>query len=155
MPTFPVSELCSANLATTLAGIVTGGTYTWTANVERTTRLGNSVSDGTVVVHLSDITEINEDDEQCQLKEWWQDYLIVVYVVLPEGTATPIDQAISIRRADVEKILMIDPTRGGNAIDTKIKAPTYFTTTKGATEGVMVNARVRYRTSETDPYTQR
>lgn len=161
---FPVDELITQDLVAVLSTIVkgdiadptTGRLFTWTANVERTARLGNSVSDGTVVVHLWDTYEVNAGDQQCQLKEWWQSYLVQLFVVISEDdTTTPVDQVISVRRADIERVVMQDTGRSGNAMDTIIHAPIHFTRVKGASEGTLVQPWCRFRTSELDPYTQR
>jgi len=53
----------------------------------------------------------------------------------------------------VEKKLREDPTRGGLAVDTRIRSPYEFPQSAQQT-GVVCVVNIHFRTSEDDPYAQ-
>jgi hypothetical protein len=85
-------------------------------------------------------------------KEWTVEFHVGVFVIPLESDTTPIDQYVNQIAADVQKAVMVDRYRGGNALDTQVRA-TYKSTDEGLEyDCVVIPVEVNYRTSEVDPY---
>ena len=153
MPT-PILELIAQNVATTLGGITTAGGYENTLTVERAKRLGNIPGDRRVVIHQGDARKESPEDDSRAHITWNQSFLCTAFAVESEASVTAIDQRINSLRADMEKALMVDPTRGGYALDTFIEDPINFSDEGGGWEGIVVHCVVKYRTLLGNPYSQ-
>lgn len=146
----PVIELITQNVVDTLAGVRVASGYHVDLIAERRVRSGNRERDGLAVVLQGDPEKV--DDAPEGRVAWRQRYAVVCYVVESETSTRPIDQRINLTRSDVEKALMVDFTRGGNAYDTVIQEPELFDDPEGRWDGVVVYFDVLYRTTHDDPY---
>ena len=86
-------------------------------------------------------------------EEWLQPFVCMAYVIVSDGAAGSVETKYAQVVADIEKKMKIDPTRGGYAIDTKIRAARPFTDKKGRS-GIAVPVVVHYRTVYGNPYTK-
>jgi hypothetical protein len=152
----PVSELIADNIVTTLGGITTtGGAYHHTASaVMRRKQFGQPTSNNLIIVNLGDKERNDEANPKNRRITWVQSYWIDFYIIEAEGGGD-IDERINKAVSDVEKILMVDHTRGGYAHDTFPSGAVIFPDEEGGgVAGVSVLIRVQYRTLLTDPNTQ-
>jgi hypothetical protein len=83
--------------------------------------------------------------------EWNQIFELWAIVINDDTATTAIDTQINQVKADIQKKLMADPTRGGYAIDT-ILLPSERIGDGESTTGINVRIAVHYRVQETDPY---
>ncbi len=71
-----------------------------------------------------------------------------------DDSVTPVDQTVSIFRADVTKAVMADVQWSGLATNTEIADPSYLRSLDGSFDGILVEFDVTYRAEEDDPYAQ-
>lgn len=150
----PIDEQIIQNVVSTIGIVtVTNGFANTITSVERPNPgIGNVGKNLAAVVYQGNPEPI-EDSIQTG-REWMHPINILITVVESEGSSTPIDQRINSIRADVEKALMADITRGGLAIDTLVRAPQLGDILITAHQGeVTVVVDVQYRTLWNDPYT--
>lgn len=69
-----------------------------------------------------------------------------------DAATTPIERALNILWADVQRAVMDDPTWEGYADDTTIADPEYWADEADGTCGITVVITLRYRVREDDPY---
>ena len=157
MPELPLSERIARNLVDTVKGINTAAGYHNTVSaVERRKQFGRHSGDRLIVLFQGDAErdETVEPTTNTAPVQWKHPFAFDCYVVEPEGGA-PVDLRINTIRADVEKAVMVDPHRGGLAIDTAVGDPQIFTDEEGGQiAGVTVTVVVKYRTRLNDPNTQ-
>jgi len=132
-----------------LEDLVTAGTA---ADVQRPLRPGipDRLQHTSLVLYQDDPTE---DQSPHRFKQWIQPFIIECYIRPSDDSTTPVEETINNLRAEVEKKLLEDPSFGGLAVDTRIRAPRLFQLDEGF-EGIAVRADVIYRTIETDPFSQ-
>ena len=145
----PVIELIAQDVLATLAGVTVENGFNYTLSAQRHSKAGDKRA------HLSAVI-VQEDPVEEPLKvyntlEWRLVFSIGVFVIPSETDATAIDTYCNLIRSDVEKAMMVDRYRGGNALDTLIRAPR-----TGVEEGleydcIAIQVEVNYRTAETDP----
>jgi hypothetical protein len=146
-----IRENILANLKTTLEGITIALGYNNTmASIQRWNQRGNSLAlVPCIVVNSGQEEKKPEPNPQATCK--LAIYLDVWYRQDDDETR-PSDQIISSLLADVEKAIMVDPTRGGNAEDTNILNNTPFETIDGQPSfGVVVELEIVYKHKLTDP----
>ena len=85
--------------------------------------------------------------------DWNQPFWIMAIVLDSDNATDSIDTRINQVRADIEKKLMVDVTRGGYAYDTAILPSIEFNDGQGFS-GIAVQIAVKYRTELEDPYTK-
>ena len=107
--------------------------------------------DGTVLIYQED--EDRAENEGTLTNEWNQTFNIVSLVLQSDKSQTPMDIKINRVRADIQKKLMEDDSRGGLAITTILGPSTIFNAGEGFA-GISITIIVNYRVSETDPYTR-
>jgi hypothetical protein len=153
----PIIEQILANVATTVDGITVGAGYQQTLNAVRPTRLdleSNTIpNNGTVVVVCEDTQPGTVNAGNPARQEWEIMVSCIAYVIASDAVTTPIDTLINRVRADIEKALQVDHTRGGLAINTMPAGSQTFIAPGGSTSGVAVFSTVTIRTRLTDPYT--
>lgn len=149
----PVVELITRDIVRTLAGVTTGAAYANDLHVERYVRGGNRTRDRLVIIH-QDSPSRAEGAPQGWLR-WLQPYLIECRIVEYEGSTVAIDERINSIRADVEKALRVDITRGNIANDTDIGDPIIVEDPEGQYAGIIVQIVVQYDTLENNPYAGR
>ena len=154
----PIVEQIAANVASTVAAVTVANGYHQDLTASRPTssewRDGRPQANGTVIIVQDDADENEEHSTAGNpgLKAWSQGFALVAYVIASEASTAAMDTAVNRVRADLEKALTIDRTRGNLAIDTIIRAAQHFAAGPGAT-GTAVIVDVLYRTREDDPYT--
>lgn len=97
--------------------------------------------------------EERPDDHAIDTQEWMQPFVLEAVVLDDDNASDSIDTRINQVRADIQKKLCEDVTRGGNAIDTILMPCGKFDDGEGFT-GIAVNIIVHYRTNDDDPYTK-
>lgn len=145
----PVIEIIAKDILATVAGVRQAAGYAYDLTAQRRSRGGDKR------VHLNAII-VQEDPVLAAGKvyntnEWFQPFEVGVFIIPPENDPMPIDACVNVIRSDVERAVMVDRYRGGNALDTVIKAPRI--TSEEGLEGIIVviSVEVNYRTSELDP----
>ena len=146
--TEPIIENISDNIATTLAGVTLAAGYNQTLTVRRARRNDYEVAAEDNYTAIITQTEEIEREGPYGLHDKGMNYDIDVTVMDDDRTTTSIDTLKNRVRSDIEKILRVDPTRGGYAIDTVLKPPVNFT------NGIAVQIEVWYRTDADNPYSQ-
>lgn len=151
-----ILEQIADDLLVTIAGINTAAGYDNTLTVERARQRYNfndgPNQDNHVVIHQEDPASM----ERAPLNRasWMQPFWCVAYVLEPEESGVAMDTRINSTRADIEKALMVDPTRNDKAADTIIDDPVYIYGSAGELTAVAVRPIIHYRTLIDDPYTQ-
>jgi len=154
----PVVELIAVDIQEAVDAITVANGFNQDLSCVRPTRLGfegdAAPVNGKVVLVSEDPDEDEENSGEgnAAIKAWTQPFVLIAFIIASDTSDTAIDTAINRARSDIEKKLMEDPTRGGNAWDTRIRAPARFNEGPGAT-GIIVMVDVLYRTREGDPYT--
>lgn len=140
----PIVEQIAANLLTTLSGY---GSYENAITFERSLREGHRPRDLFAVIQGVNVAE---DTAPHNLKQWRWTWHVMVLAAPAEGstTETQLHQAI----ADIAKALLVDPKRGGLAIDTYIGTPFYGPREAGEFDSMVVPVDVQFRTSRDDWY---
>lgn len=147
--TEPIIENISANIATTLAGVTVANGYHQTLTVQRARRSNFDITgeiDYTAVIMQRDETE-KESAPLCKTDRSIN-YEVAVLVRNDDRSTDAMDTRKNRVRADIEKALCVDPTRGGYAIDTVLQPPENYT------DGISVKFEVWYRTNANNPYSQ-
>lgn len=147
----PVIELIAKNLETSINAITVANGYNQTLKALRPRR--NDFSD----VTPDDLTVLikQADEEQgvdpIAKQDWSQPFFLIAIVLDSDAATASIDTRINYVRADIQKKLLIDVTRGNNAYDTIILPSTEFDDGNGFS-GIEVKIAVKYRTQYTNPY---
>jgi len=146
-----IRENILAELKTTLELITAAHGYANTiASVQRWNQRGNSLALVPCIV-INSGQEVKKPEPNPQATCRFTIYLDVWYRQDDDETR-PSDQIISSLLADVEKAIMVDPTRGGNAEDTNILNNVTFETVEGQPSfGVIVELEIAYKHKLTDP----
>lgn len=144
-------EYILENLKTTLEGITVVGGYSNTIlSVQRWNQKGNPLQAVPCIVINSGLEEKKpEPNPQATCK--FSVYLDV-WMRQDDDATDPSDKISASLLADVEKALMVDPTRGGYAEDTNIINNTPFETVDGQPSfGIIVELEIIYKHKLTDP----
>jgi len=98
------------------------------------------------------------DEEETSLLNGFEECVMSVYLdvffINSEGDDEEFstDTYLSRLQGDIKKAVLIDYTRGGNAIDTDIAGTTPFETTEGQHyAGIIVELKIRYRHKRDNP----
>lgn len=154
-PGTPISELIALNVQTTVEAIAAGASYTNTiAGVDRPNpSLGQQAADKRCLLVQGNPVQVAERPQMHV--EWQHPFQLLAYVCESEASSTAIDTRLNTIRADIERALMVDQTRGGYATRTVIDQPEFGDISTTAHEGtVSVNFSVFYRTLWNNPYAQ-
>lgn len=158
---FPVVERIARCLKSRLETVTTGAGYTLTFNVVRPLREGvKDFSHGLCV--LEQAAEAARDDANgfpgnppavC----WDQDFTVTLYIS-PDDATTPVDTIANLAAADAELAITDDTAEDwaqmdGLAVLTEQTGRDIFA--DGDSRQIRLTYRVKYRTSENDPYTVR
>ena len=151
----PVLERIAQDVQAALESVDEGTNYRHTLVVQRAPRKINPAHLLAVLVQTE--TERHDgltDDAAAGASGviyWRQNFDVMLFIVQSDQVATPIDTALNAVRADVEKAIMVDPTRGGLAHDTVIQPPTIFAADNNAYHGIIVSFSVQFGTRGNDP----
>lgn len=146
----PIIEYIAANIQTTLDGLATSGGKI-TAIRPKRIDFQTPWGDRTLL-----ITQIGSVPAEVPYggKSWVQTFMLTVFVIDSDTETDSIDTRLNTVRADIEKQLMVDDTRGGYAYETTIGESVPFDDDDGTLTGIAMTIEVSYRTELTDPYTQ-
>lgn len=150
----PVIENIAANILTTIntVKVANGDNQDLTAIRPRRNDFKDIVPRDLTVL-IKQANEEEAEQEAISTKEWLQPFVIMAIVVDSDDATASIDTRINQVRADIQKKLMVDPTRGGYAFDTIVFPSAEFDDGEGFT-GIAVRIAVKYRTQINDPYTK-
>lgn len=159
MPTYPIDEQIAQLVKTALETVDgTGAFQTTVSEVLRLAKTGVQwvAKDFQCVLMLGDPVRWPEGDYEGNPVRigWQQPYEVYCYVRPGDDSKTPIDETLSIFRADVTKAVMADIQWNSLAANTKVAASAYLRPGDGSYEGVLVIFDVFYRVDEDDPYSQ-
>jgi len=144
-----VREDVIQNLVTTLQGVTKTAGYNITINrVERIKMVGLDIREfpTVLVIPADEVKEQSPSDKYtCRLAVtlecWIQEY-------------GDVSAQVNILLADIEKALMVDHTRGGVAVDTKLLGNSaFYNEVNKPYGGVEIRIEVHYRHKFSDPYT--
>ncbi|GAH27893.1 unnamed protein product, partial [marine sediment metagenome] len=117
------------------------------------------IAEGAFVAPKDGVTMIVQDDPELAgdeelagspaKLEWILPVHLMIFAIESDKSTVPIDRRLNRMRSDAEKKLREDPTRGGLAVDTRIRPPYAFPQSATQT-GVVVVVHVHFRTSEDD-----
>lgn len=146
-----VLEDIAQNVLTTLATVTTSNDYENTLTVSRLAAAPMIPDDNRVYVFQGVTTKQTAPVRHYQ---WLQQFVAVAYVIEADSSSTPIDSRLNSIVGDIGKALMIDPTRGGFAIDTIIEGAEPFLEDDGGMvyHGTRVVFDVSYKTLDTNPF---
>ena len=141
----PVNENITLNVVTTVDA-VTGIT------AERHDRKAATPAHMLAIIHEGADEKLGDDETPCGFSAWVRSYGVQVYIFQQDlADGVNFHTTLNTVRADIEKALMADVTRGGYAHNTEIQSPQEFVDSNDAT-GVVVFFDVTYRTDQYDPY---
>ena len=147
----PVIELIAQNVLATIAGITEAAGFNYNLTAQRHTRAGDKIKHLNAVI-VQESPRKAHDKKVYNTNEWLLTFGVGVFIIPTEEDPTAIDTYVNIVRSDVEKAVMVDRYRGGNALDTKI-LPAEIVAEEGLEyDLIVINVEVNYRTSELDPY---
>jgi len=149
----PIVELIAANIEADINAITTGNGFNYTLAAHRRKKfdfINEPWADLDVVIQQLERRKISDEN---MIKRWEQPFGIYAFTTQSEDASTTIDTKQNRVIADIEKKLMTDPYRGGNADDTDIEGPVPFINANSAC-GVYMEVVVVYGTVENDPYTK-
>lgn len=152
--TNPIVELIAQDIEARINEITTGNGFNQNLVALRPMRVDFkdvAPTNGYVLIKQAD--EEEPEDQAHMTKEWEQPFVLMAIVLQSDTASTSIDQKLNQVRADIQKKLTEDTTRGGNAIDTVILPSAEFDDGEGFT-GIAVRVVVRYRVKINDPYTK-
>jgi hypothetical protein len=152
--TTPIIESIAENLKTAIAGVTVANGYNQTLTPIRPKR--NDFSDVSPIDGTALIWQENDEpvgNSALTTTTFAQEFLIMCVVLDSDAATASIDTRLNQVKSDIRKAIMIDPTRGGLAIDTQIGPSRKFDDGEGYT-GIAVTCIVIYRTGILDPYFQ-
>lgn len=150
----PVVEHIAANIKTAIGEITEADGYNQNLTAIRPRR--NDFSDivpKDLVVLVKQADEEESEEKPLMIGQWDQPFVLMAIVLDSDDAVTSIDTRTNQVRADIQKKLLVDPTRGGYAFDTVILPSAEFDDGEGFT-GIAVKVVVKYRTKYNDPYTK-
>lgn len=140
----PIADLIVQDVQATLEQVPT-------LTVEREKQGGNSPARNGLCTVFGGDPVPQFDRGPCMHDEYVMEVGILVTAIESETSGVSLPQRLYAYAADVRKALVADIHRGGFAVNTEFEARDELNTeTKPA--GVMVKARVRFRTAYGDPY---
>lgn len=148
-----VRERILDNLKTTLESITTANGYSFdfaAGQVERWSMHGNGI------VNTPAIVISPGDEEERDAPYPYEECLLHVYLDTffshSDGDTTATDTYLNRLQGDIKKSVLIDGTRGGNAIDTNVIGSTPFEIIEGQPyAGIIIELGIRYRHLRSDP----
>jgi hypothetical protein len=150
----PIIEYISLNIYNAVAAVTKTNGYNYDIVPARANRLDfESITPADLTAIIMQLDEEKPEYEALGSYEWIQPYSIFVIAVNADEAGGSIDTKINKVKADIQKKLMVDATRGGYAVDTILLPCIYFDDGKGFS-GICVNIVVHYRVDQDDPYTK-
>ena len=96
------------------------------------------------------------DEDESSLPHPFEECVLTVYLdvffINDESDVVPTDTYLNRLQGDIKKAILLDNTRGGDAIDTDVLGTTPFETTEAQPyAGIIMELRIRYRHLRSDP----
>jgi hypothetical protein len=148
----PIVEQIATNILALIQSITTDNGYNYTLSAVRPTKAGQSIYHLSTVIEQADPEEMGDNEKPNFTLEWHLPFRVFVVVQPEESDTTPLDTYCNLIRSDIEKASQIDYTRGGLAIDTRIRSPRFYQHPNLAYWLCEVTLEVDYRTKLVDPY---
>ncbi len=148
---YPASEMISLNVLATLGGVSTAAGYKVSLKVERAMRPPQTPERLLAVIYEGDDQPAPDEEVPIGMAGWVRPYAVLIWAMGSEASAEPYDVLVNLARADVERALMQDHTRGGFARNTTLGPPSKIEDPNEPV-GVIVTFDVLYTTLEADPY---
>lgn len=148
-----VRERILANIKSTLENITQANGYNFdfsSQTVQRWSMHGNTPVDIPMII-ITPGDEIEESSvhpfSECTLSVF-----LSVFYINDKNDAVPTDIYLNRLQGDIKKTVLLDYTRGGEAIDTDIVSTSPFVTTEGQHyAGLVIELKVKYRHLRNDP----
>lgn len=148
-----VRERILQNIKSTLEAVTIANGYNFDftpETVQRWSMHGNRMVDMPMAV----ISPGDEDEtssphpfEECVLTVY-----LDIFFINEENDPVATDTYLNRLQGDIKKAILIDPTCGGDAVDTDILGTTPFETTEAQPyAGIIMELRIRYRHLRSDP----
>ncbi len=119
--------------------------------VKRPTRYGNfDFEEGVCAVEEGDRVPLETEAQSTD--EWSQTFMITVAHYPDDTSTTPIDTALNLKGADIEKALHSDRQFSGLATNSRITAIASSQTSTGM-PSITIFFDIEYRTQDGDPFT--
>lgn len=150
--TNPIKELIAEDIKLKIIEITEGNGFNYTLSAVRPKRsdfLNSAWADKMVIVNQTG--EIEMTSAGLTKQRDMQFVLTCIYTGSDESVV-PLGTPLNRIAADIEKKLMEDPTRGGNAIDTVVHGSVPKYDSKAGVTGQFIEVSVHYRTKDDDPY---
>ena len=148
-----VRERILQNIKTTIEGVTIANGYTFDftpETVQRWSMHGNRMVNMPMVV----ISPGDEDESSSPnpFEECLMSIFLDIFFVNNEDDVIPTDTYLNRLQGDIKKAILVDSTRGGDAIDTDVLGTTPFETTEAQPyAGIIIEVRIRYRHLRNDP----
>lgn len=152
MTDIPIVERIAEDVLRALQGVSRSAGYNVDLRPERFKAAGNSVADNQVIVCQGDPPP-QSGSPQRQI-DWMQPFVLLCYIIPRPGDRDPTDRRLNILRADVERAMMLDKSRGALAFDTIPRLAVQINDVDTGVPGVLLQFDVHYRTKLGDPYSQ-
>lgn len=158
----PVIELIAENLAAAINEITAANRYNYDLRAVRPKRIdysdpenptidGGAFEDGMVLIEQTTEDPV-EEGAQCA-QTWDQTFVLQAFVLNSDFDNSPRDTKINKVRADIQKKIMADVRRGGNALNTTLGSSVIYDAGEGFA-GIAIEIVVHYRVKYDDPYTK-
>lgn len=148
----PIIEDIAVNILAAINAITTvnGFEHTLVAIRPRLTNYADVIpEDKVVMITQTDEIKLNEAS---LVITWQQTFELICWAINSDKLSTTLETKANQIRADIQKKLVEDVERNGNADDTEILSSEVFNGDEGS--GVRIQVAVRYKVSATDPYTK-
>jgi len=150
-----VREKILANLKTTLEGLTTGNGYNFdftAATVQRWSMHGNSTTElPMILVSPGDQSQkpFTNALSQCDME-----VLLPAFYKHEPTDSVVTDKRMNQLEGDIKKIVMVDETRGGNALSTQVTGSSPFESEEDQRyAGIVIELLIKYRHLTSDPET--
>ncbi len=145
----PVIAQIGDNLLAAVRAVSAANGYNQTLMAGYATRSGQTPADLTAVVYYGDAK--TEKDAPVMSTQWVQEFAVLCYVLQGDSGGSAYLRVQQVR-ADMEKAVLEDTSRGGLAVDTMPGECEMLHDARGVASGIIVGFDVRYRTAFGNPY---
>jgi hypothetical protein len=124
---YPISELITQDLEAALRRVCTASGCLVDLVVERARADGaNEWADNKAVLHEGDDQPAPDEETPEGYAAWLRPYAVMVYLSQPSSAAEAYGTRLNTLRAEIEREVLADVSRGGNAQNTWVRAPQQF-----------------------------
>jgi len=148
-----IIEQIAVNIAETVDAITTAAGYQQDLVAVRPKRIQDIDLAADGAAYIEQGLEEPDDSQVTGTYTAEQTFMLTVAVIDSDRAEDSIDTRINRAVADIQKAMLIDPWRNSLAIDTKWGPVQRFSDGESMT-GAVVEIIVKYRVSESDPYTK-